>query len=229
MQSLVELRLRTLRITIEAEFVGEDDEYVTLPTFSSRGETGEIEEWLKGVKANLARKSAGDDRMQVKGVYSGECDLAIGNTYYMGAMLKNEKEPVQKEWANSVNMLFPNTNDRGTHVNLSGAVLAVRAADLDRAGGFDERFPLYFEETDFLRRIAEGPGDDPASALTERETEILKMVATGMSYKSIAQRLVLSHRTVQNHVQNTLRKLQMNNRVQLTRWAIEHGLDEGEA
>ena len=52
------------------------------------------------------------------------------------------------------------------------------------------------------------------------------MVATGMSYKQIAERLVLSHRTVQNHVQNTLRKLQMNNRVQLTRWAIEHGLDD---
>ena len=77
-----------------------------------------------------------------------------------------------------------------------------------------------------FRRIAEGPGDDPVSALTERETEVLKMVAKGMSYKTIAERLVLSHRTVQNHVQNTLRKLQMNNRVQLTRWAIEHGLDE---
>ena len=48
-----------------------------------------------------------------------------------------------------------------------------------------------------------------------------------MSYKQIAERLVLSHRTMQNHVQNTLRKLQMNNRVQLTRWAIEHGLDDG--
>ena len=78
-----------------------------------------------------------------------------------------------------------------------------------------------------FRRMGEGPGEDPASALTERETEILKMVATGMSYKQIAQRLVLSHRTVQNHVQNTLRKLQMHNRVQLTRWAIEHGLDDG--
>ena len=76
-----------------------------------------------------------------------------------------------------------------------------------------------------FRRVAEGPQDDPLDQLTERETEILKMVATGMSYKQIAQRLVLSHRTVQNHVQNTLRKLQMNNRVQLTRWAIEHGLD----
>ena len=80
-----------------------------------------------------------------------------------------------------------------------------------------------------FRRIADGPADDPRDQLTERETEILKMVATGMSYKQIAARLVLSHRTVQNHVQNTLRKLQMNNRVQLTRWAIEHGLDEDPA
>jgi DNA-binding NarL/FixJ family response regulator len=78
-----------------------------------------------------------------------------------------------------------------------------------------------------FRRIAEGPpDDDPRDQLTERETEILKMVAKGMSYKQIAERLVLSHRTVQNHVQNTLRKLQMNNRVQLTRFAIEHGLDD---
>ncbi|MGA8209196.1 MAG: response regulator transcription factor [Nocardioidaceae bacterium] len=61
--------------------------------------------------------------------------------------------------------------------------------------------------------------------LTERETEVLKMVAKGMSYKQIADRLVLSHRTVQNHVQNTLRKLQMHNRVELTRYAIEQGLD----
>jgi DNA-binding NarL/FixJ family response regulator len=62
--------------------------------------------------------------------------------------------------------------------------------------------------------------------LTERETEVLKMVAKGMSYRQIAERLVLSHRTVQNHVQNTLRKLQMHNRVELTRYAIERGLDE---
>ena len=81
-----------------------------------------------------------------------------------------------------------------------------------------------------FRRMAEGPrAADPASDLTERETEVLKMVAKGMSYKQIAERLVISHRTVQNHVQNTLRKLQMNNRVQLTRWAIEHGLDDDDA
>lgn len=78
-----------------------------------------------------------------------------------------------------------------------------------------------------FRRIADGPPEaEKADPLTDRETEILKMVATGMSYKQIAARLVLSHRTVQNHVQNTLRKLQMHNRVQLTRYAIEQGLDD---
>ncbi len=79
-----------------------------------------------------------------------------------------------------------------------------------------------------FRRMTTDPGQDTSNPLTERETEILKMVAKGMSYKQIAERLVVSHRTVQNHVQNTLRKLQMNNRVQLTRWAIEHGLDDEE-
>ncbi len=77
------------------------------------------------------------------------------------------------------------------------------------------------------RRLSEPAADDPdRPRLTERETEVLRMVATGMSYKQIAERLVLSHRTVQNHVQNTLRKLQLHNRVELTRWAIEQGLDE---
>lgn len=78
-----------------------------------------------------------------------------------------------------------------------------------------------------FRRISDpSAGVDAPSELTERETEVLRMVAKGMSYKQIAERLFISHRTVQNHVQNTLRKLQMHNRVELTRWAIERGLDE---
>jgi len=91
------------------------------------------EQWWRGVKANLARKPAGNDRLQVKGVYAGECDIAIGNTYYMGAMLTDEKNPEQKEWANSVNILFPNTGDRGTHVNVSGAVVAKNAPHKENA------------------------------------------------------------------------------------------------
>jgi DNA-binding NarL/FixJ family response regulator len=77
-----------------------------------------------------------------------------------------------------------------------------------------------------FQRISDAPVHEPAEpSLTERETEVLKLVAKGMSYRQIAERLVISHRTVQNHVQNTLGKLQMHNRVELTRYAIERGLD----
>ncbi|MEH1100194.1 response regulator transcription factor [Micromonospora sp. CPCC 205561] len=87
------------------------------------------------------------------------------------------------------------------------------------------------------RRLAAAPGDagtagrepsgvGPAPRLTDRETEVLRLVAKGLSYKQIAERLGLSHRTVQNHVQNTLGKLQLHNRVELARYAIERGLDD---
>lgn len=77
------------------------------------------------------------------------------------------------------------------------------------------------------RRLASAPAreDDGAPRLTDRETEILRLVAKGLTYKQIAERLVLSHRTVQNHVQNVLGKLQFHNRVELVRYAIEKGLD----
>ncbi|MFY9917065.1 MAG: response regulator transcription factor [Mycobacterium sp.] len=76
------------------------------------------------------------------------------------------------------------------------------------------------------RRIAQGPDPGSAPSLTERETEILRHVAKGLTAKQIAARLSLSHRTVENHVQATFRKLQVANRVELARYAIEHGLDE---
>ena len=76
-----------------------------------------------------------------------------------------------------------------------------------------------------FRRLSDEPSDGEESPLTERETEVLTMVAKGLTSRQIADRLVLSHRTVQNHVQNILGKLQMNNRVELTRYAIERGLD----
>jgi DNA-binding NarL/FixJ family response regulator len=78
------------------------------------------------------------------------------------------------------------------------------------------------------RRMSSGDASDDRPRLTERETEVLRLVAKGLSYRQIADRLVLSHRTVQNHVQNTLRKLQLHNRVQLVRYAIEQGIDEPE-
>lgn len=76
------------------------------------------EEWARGLKANLARKPQGNDRAQVKAVFAGECDIALGNSYYMGKMLTNKKQIV---WAESVFPFFPNQAGRGTHMNVSGA------------------------------------------------------------------------------------------------------------
>ena len=76
------------------------------------------------------------------------------------------------------------------------------------------------------RRLAVRPAEDGGPRLTDRETEVLRLVAKGLSYRQIAERLVLSHRTVQNHVQNTLSKLRLHNRVELARYAIERGLDD---
>ncbi|WP_396893580.1 LuxR C-terminal-related transcriptional regulator [[Mycobacterium] wendilense] len=77
------------------------------------------------------------------------------------------------------------------------------------------------------RRIARGSASAPSGpTLTERETEVLRYVAKGLTAKQIAAKLSVSHRTVENHVQATFRKLQVANRVELTRYAIEHGLDE---
>ncbi len=77
-----------------------------------------------------------------------------------------------------------------------------------------------------LGEFRQPAGSQPANTLTAREIDVLRLVALGRSYKQIAEQLVVSHRTVQNHVQNVLGKLQMNNRVQLARYAVQHGLDE---
>ena len=79
---------------------------------------------------------------------------------------------------------------------------------------------------EFRRMMTAPDKDDDGSRLTDRETEILRLVAKGLSSRQIAERLVLSHRTVQNHTQNVLAKLQLHNRVELARYAIERGLDD---
>jgi iron(III) transport system substrate-binding protein len=81
-------------------------------------------EWLTGVKANLAKKPEGNDRSQVKSIWAGECDISLGNTYYMGEMLA---DPAQVEWANSVRIVFPVFEGGGTHVNVSGVAMTKAA------------------------------------------------------------------------------------------------------
>ncbi|NGO63775.1 Fe(3+) ABC transporter substrate-binding protein [Rhizobium daejeonense] len=91
------------------------------------------EKWLTGLKNNLVRKPDGNDRSQAKSIMSGECDIALGNTYYVGLMLTNDKDPEEKEWAAAIKVLFPNAADRGTHVNISGMALAKNAPNKDNA------------------------------------------------------------------------------------------------
>jgi len=92
------------------------------------------EEWMKGLKANLAKKPDGGDRPQAGAIFAGECDIALGNTYYVGLMRTNEKDPKEKEWGNAINVLFPTfTETGGTHVNISGAALAKNAPNKDNA------------------------------------------------------------------------------------------------
>jgi len=97
-----------------------------------RGEA-ETKEWLQGLKANLARKPQGNDRAQVKAIKEGVCDLSLGNSYYFGKMITNTEEPEQIEWAKSVNLVFPNQRDRGTHMFVSGAVVTKHAPNRDNA------------------------------------------------------------------------------------------------
>jgi iron(III) transport system substrate-binding protein len=86
--------------------------------------------WLDAVKSNLARRPQGNDRAQVKAIWAGECDIAIGNTYYMGEMLA---DPEQAEWANAVNIVFPVLGGTGAHVNLSGMAMTASAPNHDDA------------------------------------------------------------------------------------------------
>jgi iron(III) transport system substrate-binding protein len=87
----------------------------------------DFKNWLVGLKANLAAKPSGNDRAQVRKVYGGACDIAIGNTYYMGKMQTNEKKPEQKDWAASVRVVFPDMPQGGAHMNISGMAMARHA------------------------------------------------------------------------------------------------------
>ena len=102
---------------------------LTSAVIAHHGETG-AQSWLEGLKANLARKPSGNDRAQIKAIFAGECDISIGNTYYMKKMLD---DPDQVAWADSVRIVFPTFEGGGTHVNLSGMALTKAAKNKDSA------------------------------------------------------------------------------------------------
>jgi iron(III) transport system substrate-binding protein len=91
--------------------------------------------WAEGLKANLGRRPAGGDRDQAKAIWAGECDIAIGNTYYMGQMVN---DPEQKAWADAVRIAFPVFENGGTHLNVSGVAMTKSAPNKDAALKFME-------------------------------------------------------------------------------------------
>ena len=117
-----------------------------------------------------------------------------------------------------------------SHDDVLAAVRAGAAGVVGPDGVVDAVARLARGETAFSPDVAalvlDARGGAAGARLTERETEVLRLVAKGLTARQIGERLVVSHRTVESHVQNTLRKLQLNNRVQLVRYALERGLAE---
>jgi len=96
------------------------------------------EDWAKAYVDNLAKRPQGNDRAQAKSIYAGECDVALMNTYYYGAMANNTKNPEQQDWANSIRMVFFNQDDRGQHINISAGGVVKTSPHQDDARAFLE-------------------------------------------------------------------------------------------
>ncbi|ATG46641.1 iron ABC transporter substrate-binding protein [Celeribacter ethanolicus] len=124
----------------------------------------ETKAWLEGLKANLARKPQGNDRAQVKAIWAGECDISLGNTYYMGEMLA---DPEQKVWADSVRLDFPvfDVEGGGTHVNISGVALTKAAKNKEDATRFIEFLSSHEAQEIYAETNSEypvAPGTEPS-------------------------------------------------------------------
>jgi iron(III) transport system substrate-binding protein len=96
-----------------------------LAAYHAKHGDAKTEEWLKGLKANLAQKPSGGDREVARDIAVGKCDIGVGNTYYWALM--NDKETERKPWADATKVILPTFRGGGTHVNLSGVVLAKHA------------------------------------------------------------------------------------------------------
>ena len=101
--------------------------------FMTHHDAAATEEWLTGLKANLARKAGGGDRDGAKDILGGICDIAIANSYYVGLMRSGKGGDEQKAWGEAIKVILPTFEDGGTHVNVSGAAVAKNAPNRDEA------------------------------------------------------------------------------------------------
>jgi iron(III) transport system substrate-binding protein len=129
--------------------------------------TAKAEEWLKGVKANLAKKPSGGDRDVAKDIAAGQCDIGIANTYYVGLMLN--REPERRPWAEAIRVVMPTFERGGTHVNISGFAIAKHAPNRANAVRFgewlaSERAQSLMARQNFEHPVREGVAVDPTVA-----------------------------------------------------------------
>jgi iron(III) transport system substrate-binding protein len=151
------------------------------------------ETWLQGVKANLAHKPEGGDRDQAKAIAAGECDIAIGNTYYVGLMRTNEKDPEQKEWGNAINVIFPTFENGLTHVNISGAALAKHAPNKDNAVKLIEFLSEHEAQQIYAEKNYEYPvepglaASEVVTSFGELKSDTLPLVEIGANRKAASE------------------------------------------
>lgn len=136
------------------------------------------EEWLKGMVANMARPPKGGDTDQIKGVASGECGIAITNSYYLARILRSSA-PEDKAIADKVGVVFPNQQSWGTHVNIAGAAVAKNAKNSANAVKFME----YLASPDAQNYFANGNNEWPAVAGVKLNNAALQAMSGG-SFKS---------------------------------------------
>jgi iron(III) transport system substrate-binding protein len=136
------------------------------------------EAWLKGMVDNMARAPKGGDTDQIKAVASGECGVAITNTYYMARLIKSTK-PEDRAVVERVRVVFPNQGTTGTHVNIAGAAVAKHAKNRDAAVQFMEYLASPFAQQYF----AEGNNEFAAAKGVKVENAALKAMG-GDSFKA---------------------------------------------
>ncbi len=151
--------------------------------------------WLTGLKNNLARKPQGNDRGQAKAIFAGECDLGIGNTYYVGKMQTNEKKPEQKLWAASIKVLFPNVEGRGSHVNISGMAMAKYAPHQDNARKLMEFLASAKAQEIYAEQVFEYPVK-PGTKASDIVNGFGKLKADKLSLQTIAKNRKAASRLV---------------------------------
>lgn len=137
------------------------------------------EQWLKGMVANLARDPKGGDTDQIKAVASGECEIAVTNSYYLARLMRSSK-PEDVAVASKVGVVFPNQQSWGTHMNIAGGAVAKYAKNQANAIKFME----YLASPEAQNYFANGNNEWPTAKGVDIDNPALKAMTNGKPFKS---------------------------------------------